>query len=128
MVINLELLANEIFKIKNLYSSKIQVQVHCCIQNNPGHLRLVKEEDEIQLLKHIEYCQSTYNCIRPRDARHWLETYIKTTRVDSPLDTKKTRLKIVVFYLIAPFLPPSEKKETHHTFQSLVQFQLMEWL
>lgn len=50
------------------------------IQNLPGLPTLVNNEDEMQLLQYIELCQSKYNCISSREARHWLEQHILATK------------------------------------------------
>ena len=49
-------------------------------QNQPGRQKLVNDEDESKLLQYIESCQTNYNCIRPFEARYWLENYIKETK------------------------------------------------
>lgn len=62
-----------------LFNSIKPIQIQS-IQELPGRPRIVSDEDEIQLLRHIEFCQSTFSCIRPREARQWLERYILETK------------------------------------------------
>lgn len=62
-----------------LFNSIKPIQIQR-IQELPGRPKIVSDEDEIQLLRHIEFCQSTFNCIRPREARQWLERYILETK------------------------------------------------
>ena len=62
-----------------LFNSIKPIQIQS-IQELPGSHKIVRDEDEIQLLGLIEFCQSTFNCIRPCEARKWLERYILETK------------------------------------------------
>lgn len=49
-------------------------------QNSPGRPPLTSVDDENALLTYIRECQMSLNCIRPKEAREWLQNYILETK------------------------------------------------
>ena len=49
-------------------------------QNSRGRPTMVNQDDENSLLQHIEACQRAQDCIKPKEAREWLENFILINR------------------------------------------------